>query len=107
MSKRKPPLSGLSKLSKQGRADQYKWRTVIGLILVYVVIIFNLEWVWGILFLIWIVPDLFSGVTYFIEPISKKDNPILFWFIVFSWLLMSIYMLSTLFIDYSQYPGWT
>lgn len=120
MSERKPPLAGLTKRTSRHHENddndspwwtdfmqKTKWRTILGLILVYVATLFNLDWVWGILFLIWVVPDLFSGVTFFIEPISKQDNPFLYWIIVLSWLLMSAYMLSTLFIDYSQYPGWT
>lgn len=70
-----------------------KWRTIIGLILFYIAIWFNWQWMWGILFLIWVVPDIFSGVTYFIEPITKSEAPILYWFIIFSWVWMAIYSL--------------
>ena len=80
-----------------------KWRTISALILMYIAILMSWEWAWGILFLFWVIPDIFSGITYFIEPISKKDDPILYWFIIISWILMATYSLSTLFIDYSQY----
>lgn len=80
-----------------------KWRTIIALILMYIAIFMNWEWAWGILFLFWIIPDLFSGVTYFIEPIFRKENTILYWVIVISWLLMVLYSLSTLFIDVNQF----
>lgn len=70
-----------------------KWRTIIGLILFYIAIWFNWQWMWGILFLVWVVPDIFSGITYFIEPIAKSENPILYWFIIFSWVWMAIYSL--------------
>jgi hypothetical protein len=80
-----------------------KWRTITALILMYVAILMNWEWTWGILFLFWVIPDVFTGITYFIEPISKKENPILYWVIIVSWLLMSIYSLSTLFINYNKY----
>ncbi|WP_299104255.1 hypothetical protein [uncultured Tenacibaculum sp.] len=80
-----------------------KWRTIIALILMYIAIFMNWEWAWGILFLFWIIPDLFSGVTYFIEPIFRKKNTILYWVIVISWLLMALYSLSTLFIDVNQF----
>lgn len=80
-----------------------KWRTIIALFLLYLALFMNWEWVWGILFLFWVVPDIFSGVTYFIEPIVKKEHPILYWIIILSWILMGLYSLSTLFIDYNQF----
>ncbi len=78
-----------------------KWRTILGLILVYIAIWFNWQWIWGILFILWVIPDIISGVTYFIEPIEKKEHPILYWFIICSWLLMSIYSFLPLF-----FPEW-
>lgn len=80
-----------------------KWGTILALALMYTAMILNWQWVWGILFLIWVIPDVFSGVTYFIEPIKKKENPFLYWFIIVSWILMAIYSVSILFVNYSQY----
>ena len=80
-----------------------KWRTVLALLLMYIAIIMNWEWAWGVLFLFWVIPDLFSGVTYFIEPISKKENTVLYWIIILSWILFALYSLSTLVVDYNQY----
>ena len=81
--------------------NSIKWRTILGLFLMYIGIWYNWQWVWGVLFLIWVIPDLFSGVTYFIEPISKKENHVLYWIIVVSWLLMSAYSFALLF-----FPEW-
>ena len=80
-----------------------KWRTIVALILMYIAIFMNWEWSWGILFLFWVIPDLFTGVTYFIKPILKKENQDLYWVIIVSWILMALYSLSTLFIEYRQY----
>ena len=80
-----------------------KWRTIVALVLMYTAILMYWEWAWGILFLFWVIPDLFSGVTYFIEPISKKENQTLYWIIIISWILMAVYSLSTLFINYNQF----
>jgi hypothetical protein len=80
-----------------------KWRTVVALILMYVAIFKNWEWMWGILFLIWVIPDMYSEVTYFIEPIYKKENPSIYWAIIVTWVLLALYSLSTLFIDYYHY----
>ena len=80
-----------------------KWRTILALVLMYVAVIMDWNWMWGILFLIWVIPDLITGSTYFIEPIHKKENPILYWIIVVSWLIMALFSISTLFINYNQY----
>ncbi len=69
----------------------------------YIAIFMNWEWAWGVLFMFWVIPDLFSGITYFIEPISKKENPKTYWIIIISWILMALFSLSTLVIDYSGY----
>ncbi len=111
---RKPPLASLSRHSSDGNGlsnhdskTRVKWRTLLALLLIYIAVIFNLQWVWGVLFLIWVLPDIYSGITFFVEPIVKNENPVLFWLIIVSWILMSAYSISTLFVDYSQYPGWS
>ena len=77
-----------------------KWRTIVALIFVYIAVLMNWEWAWGVLFLYWVIPDLFTGVTYFVEPVYKKEHPDLYWVIILSWILLAFYSLSTLFIDY-------
>lgn len=80
-----------------------KWRTILALLLMYVALIMDWSWAWGILFLLWVIPDISTGTTYFIEPIEKKENSLLYWIIIASWILMAIYSISTLFIDYNQF----
>lgn len=77
---------------------QMKWRSIIGLVLVYIAVFFNWYWLWGVLFLYWIIPDFFTGVTYFMEPISRQENPILYWAILLTWLALSLYLLATPFL---------
>ena len=75
--------------------ENIKWRTIFGLLLIYLSVVLypNYQWIWGVLFLYWVVPDLVSGVTHFIERIERVNNPILYWIIVLTWLVMSIYIL--------------
>jgi hypothetical protein len=56
------------------------------------------SWLWGIVFLLWAIPDLFSGVTYLMEPIHKKEDPVLFWTIIVVWISFAIYLLIDKFI---------
>lgn len=58
------------------------WRSILGLIVIYLALLFEVDWLWSVLFLIWVIPDLKSGTTYFIEPLSRRQNPILYWTVV-------------------------
>ena len=73
-------------------SGKVKWRTIVGLLLIYVAVALNWQWIWGVFSLFWIIPDFFTGVTYFIEPISRKDNPILYWIIIITWIALAIAM---------------
>ncbi|BDD09333.1 hypothetical protein FUAX_17650 [Fulvitalea axinellae] len=72
---------------------KYKIRAILGLCLLYVAIFQNWTWVWGVMFLVWVIPDIRFGTTFFIEPVERKDNPILYWIIIFTWLSLSAYSL--------------
>lgn len=80
-----------------------QWRVWLGFILVLLVILMDWQWVWGILFLFWVIPDIRNQVTYFMEPVERSNSPILYWTIVSTWILLSLFSISTLFIDYSQW----
>lgn len=79
----------------------FQWRPFLALIGVILIFIMNWQWAWGIIFLYWVIPDIFRKVTYFLEPVEAAKSPVLFWCIVMSWIIMSLFSLSTLFIDYS------
>lgn len=83
-----------------GRKSNFQWRVWIGLIAVILVTLMDWQWVWGILFLFWIVPDISTRVTYFIEPVYRNENPFLYWTIIATWLSLSLLSLSTLFFQY-------
>ena len=70
-----------------------KWKTIGGLILIYLSILMNWEWIWGILFVYWVIVDLVTQTVYFIEPIDRFTNPILYWLVVATWLFMGVYYL--------------
>ncbi|MEM7032771.1 MAG: VOC family protein [Chloroflexota bacterium] len=87
--------------SKQGGDNvlsRFKIRTFLALVFVYIAVVFELQWMWGLLFLLWLIPDMISGQAHLAEPISRKDNPIWYWLIILTWLWMSIYLLLTIFL---------
>ncbi|MEM7336788.1 MAG: VOC family protein, partial [Chloroflexota bacterium] len=67
----------------------FKWRAILGLLLVVTAIFLEADWVWGLLFLLWVIPDIRSGVTYFFEPVERQQNPIIYWLIVSTWSVLS------------------
>ena len=75
------------------KANNLKWRSILGLISIYLIILTGQNWIWGVFFLIWVLPDLKRGITYFIEPVNRRKEPVLYWAIVFTWLALAVLML--------------
>ena len=59
-----------------------------------VALVFDFQWIWGLLFLLWSGPSLFTGVTFLVEPVHRSENPWLFWVIVSLWLGLSLALIS-------------
>ena len=80
--------------------EKYKWRTITGLILIYSTVLLypSYQWIWAVLFMYWVIPDIISGTTHFIERIERNANPILYWIIVITWLAMAAYIFIEAFI---------
>lgn len=70
-----------------------KWRAIVGLVIVALAVFFNANWIWGVLFLLWVIPDIKSGSTHFMEHIEKRRNPVVYWLIILTWLVLSAYLL--------------
>lgn len=81
--------------------NSFKWRSILGLVFIYLAMWFDWQWAWGILFLMWVIPDIQSGVTYFMEPIAKDKHVLLYWIIIMSWILLGLYAFIPLI-----YPEW-
>ncbi|MEM6783361.1 MAG: hypothetical protein AAF624_06460 [Bacteroidota bacterium] len=55
-------------------------------------VVFRLDWVWGVLFLLWAAADLRAGATHFVEYVERRTNPVEFWLIVGTWVSLSLYV---------------
>lgn len=95
-------LGKLNKKNRQQPSSGFKWRSMLALVLMYIIVFFEMEWVWGLLFLLWVIPDLRSGTTYFLEAVRRDNNPFEYWAIVCSWIILSLLSLSTLIFDFSS-----
>ncbi len=49
---------------------------------------------WGVLFIMWTIPALYSGRTHLVEEIDRRDHPALYWLIVVTWLALSLYLIA-------------
>ena len=76
------------------RKKAAKWRTIIGLAIMFTAVIVQINWIWGVFYLYWVIPDIVRGRAYFIEDVDKTENPILYYVIIFSFLFLSFYVLT-------------
>lgn len=67
-----------------------KWKTILGLILLLLAVINKWMWMWGILFMFWVVTDIKSRKSYFIEEIDRDYHPFLYWVIVIIWFTLGL-----------------
>ncbi len=80
-----------------------KWKTLLGLLILYVAVLLDQTWVWGVLFIFWSTLGLRAGETFFIETVRRRENPVLYWLIIGTWIGLSLYLIATDFIQ----PGRT
>lgn len=76
-------------------SSSIKWRALGALALIWVASALNLQWLWGVLFLWFMLPDLRLGYTYLAEPVGRRENPITYWAIVGSFAALSLLMIAT------------
>ncbi len=51
------------------------------------------QWPWGLLFIYWVVPSYMTGETHLLAPVTREQDPILFWAIVTLWAVFGVLML--------------
>lgn len=85
---------GFDRRGERRTSGRVRWFTLVALAIVLVALIFDLQWVWGLLFLFWAAPSIFTGETFLVEPVRRAENPWLFWTIVMLWLSLSIALIG-------------
>lgn len=66
-----------------------KIKSKLALVFIVIVLVSGQYWLFGFLFLIWVILDLKNKQTYLLEIIQRSENPILYWLIVLMWLIFS------------------
>ena len=69
------------------------WKAIAGLVCIWFAVLFDFDAFWGVLFLIWTWPAIKYGRAEFIESVDRKTMPILYWALVGTWLLLSIWLI--------------
>lgn len=80
---------------KSAKKAPIKWKAMLGLALIFASILTEQYWILGVFFLIFVVMDIRSGLTHLFETVSRNDNPILYWFIIGSWGVLSLFSFWT------------
>ena len=72
-----------------------KWRTILALILMGFAIYFDWSWFWAIFILLGLLHIFKTGEIHFVEAVTKKENPELYWSMIIIWTLLAIYQMWT------------
>lgn len=59
-----------------------KWKTIFALILMGFAIFFDWGWFWAIFIFLGLIHILKTGEIHFVEVVTKKDHPNLYWFMI-------------------------
>ena len=64
----------------------------------------GIYWIWGLLFLWWLVPAVMSGQAHFVFEVGRSEDPLLFWAVALLWALFGIMMIAASL--FPQYAPW-
>jgi predicted enzyme related to lactoylglutathione lyase len=76
------------------RSGGFAWKAVLGLACVWLAVLFDIQAFWGVLFLIWTWPAIRSGRADFVEPVFRQRQPIVYWGLVGTWLVLSVWLIA-------------
>ena len=63
----------------------------------------GLYWVWGLLFVWWVVPTIMTGQAFLVFEINRGEDPLLFWAIAALWAVLGLMMIAaSLFPQYAH-----
>ncbi|MEM6461228.1 MAG: VOC family protein [Pseudomonadota bacterium] len=69
------------------------WKALTGLCCIWLAVFFDLQAFWGVLFLIWTWLALRAGRADFIEPVSRVGQPLMFWALIATWIVLSAWLI--------------
>lgn len=73
-----------------------KIKSKSALIFILLIMITEKYWLFGFLFLIWVILDLKNRQTFLLEIVQRNNNPILYWLIVLTWFIFAVLSFSNI-----------
>lgn len=55
---------------------------------------FGLYWVWGLLFIWWVVPAIISGQALLVFEIYRDEDPLLYWAVTALWAVLGLMIVA-------------
>ena len=84
------PKAGVSSEDDSVSKSPFRyWKPTAALAVLWGAFLLDQSWVWGLIFLAWAIPALRTGETHLIEPVRKRETPVLFWSITLTWIILS------------------
>ena len=71
-----------------------KWKTILALILMAFAIYYNWNWFWAVFISLGLIHVIRSGEIHFVEAVTKKETPKLYWSMVVIWSLLALYSIN-------------
>ena len=70
-----------------------RWLTALVFVSLLAALYMNWFWPWGVLFLAWTIPSLYTRQTQLIGVVSRDEEPYLYWPVVILWIALSLLMI--------------
>lgn len=55
---------------------------------------FGFQFLWGALFVFWTIQSLRSGSAFLLSSVNRAQDPVLFWMVQITWLVLGLMMLT-------------
>ena len=56
--------------------------------------VLGFQFLWGLLFLYWTVPNFYSGRAFLLADVMREDDPVLFWLIQTAWVVLGLMLVA-------------
>lgn len=76
----------------------------VGFPILVIAAVLGQYWLWGLLFLWWLVPIIMTGRAFLIFDVHREEDPILFWAIAALWGVFGCMMIAASL--FPQYAPW-
>ena len=74
------------------RFARHRGRAILSLVLIYLSAFTGWYWLWGLLLLWWVANDMRVEQTWLSEVITRREDPIIYHLILFTWLVFGFYL---------------